>query len=822
MELLVVFVLILIFPANAQSPFDRSFRRQPSDRRRQPTEANRRFQDQAPPDIIVPRQNDRNIPRQSDRQVDVVPLERGPFDRRGPRMSQGQMETSNRAQVDAGGQGEMMIEGEIPIPKRMLDAARQFQGGFNEPRRGSSDRGLRRGFDNRRGNRFDRNPPPPPADTFSGSQRGPQGPGSVDGRQNQFDGARDRLRDLPPRDRNTGTEPRGFDRRRDPGRNFGPEPRRDRTGRGQLETSNQGSLDMGASGNLGVDVQLEGPAALLDPTGSGQFDPPRDRQGQFDRARSDRQPSDRGNIRDPRQGRFDRTTDPRLDASNQIDPLRSGSSTRDGRFKGTGQGSFDSARDRGTRPGRFDGPRQGDARRDRRFNVGREGQGAQQEPAGTLRDRGLAPPRKEGIETFPAGPVDMRGGRRPDTSVPTDSSQPGPGGVGVRRPGQRFIQGQMEATNNATLDAAGSGEVLMEGEIQIPTKVLKSAIKDVIREEGIPLLGGLNPDNSTRSLSTSRPGLPSINQPSQSRQDLSQAGNNDRLGTSGFDSSQQGQDGVNVDRQGKGRLDGPQQDQGGFDASGNIDMRGTGRLDGSRQGQGGFDASGNIDRRSTGRLDGSIQGQGGLDASGNIDRRGTGRLDGSIQGQGGLDASGNIDRRGTGRLDGSRQGQGGFDASGNIDRRGTGRLDGSRQGQGGFDASGNIDRRGTGRLDGSRQGQGGFDASGNIDRRGTGRLDGSIQGQGGFDTTGFDGGQGPIDSQRGNGSSVSMGGPDRSVPADSLTGATSPGRLDRPVHDPIKDPLTSLLGKLIFISYSFLEQVKLRGSSNNLSEYINL
>ena len=712
---------------NAQDPFARSFRRRPSDRRRQPSDANR-FRDQPPPVI--------NVPRQGDRQVDFVPLERGPFDRRRPR-SQGQISSSDRTQMDAGGQGEMMIEGEIPIPKRMLDAARQFQSGFNEPRRGSFDGGLRRGFDNRRDGRFDRNPPPPP-DTFGGSQRDPQGTGPADRRQGRFDGARDRRRDSPARDWNTGgTDPRGFDRRRDPGRDFGPEPRRDRMGRGQLETSNQGSLDMGASGNLGLDVQLEGPAAILDPTGSGQFDAPRDRQGQFDRARPDRLPSDRGNLRDTRQGRFDRTNDPRFDASNQIEPSRSGSSSQDGRFFGPDGGSFEPAV--GSSSGRFDGPRQNQSRSDRGFNPGLDGAGGQQ--VGGPSDRGLGSPRQEGIATFPQGPVDMQGGRRPDTSAPVDLSRPGPDVGAGSRLGGRFAQGQMEATNQAQLDAAGSGEVLIEGELQIPTKVIKAAVKDVIAEQG--LLGNRTiPDNSSGSLSDARQGLPSISQPIQNRQELPPSGSADAWVPGGFGNSPQDQGGVNINGQGSGRQEGSQRSQGGFDSSGNVGGQGTGRFDG----------------------------QGSFDGSGNVDRQGIGRFDGPQQGQGGFDARGNIDRQGTGLFDGPQQG--GFDSAGNIDRRGPGRIDGARQDQGAFRG------QGTGRLDGRRQGGSGFDGTGNVDRQGT---------------VGFDG------SQRRNDSSTAGG------PNDNWTGATQgsalPGRLDRPLYDPIKDPLTSLLGKRFYVIF---------------------
>ena len=613
MELFAVLVLLLIVPINAQDQaFDRNFRRRPSDRRMQRTEA-RRFPDQRPPEFSVPRQNDR--------QVDIVPLEQGPFDQRRPRMSQGQMSTSNQAQMDAGGQGEILMQGEIPIPRRMLDAVRQTrgdssgQGGFNEPRRGSFDGERRRGLDSRRGTGFDRNAlPPPPPDTFGGPQRDPQGLGPADAvRQRQFDGSRDRQRGFPSRDRNSGTGPRTFDRRQDPGGNFGPEPRRDRFGRGQMETSNQGSLDVGASANLGLDVQLEGPAQLLDPAGSSQpdsglqqpgrfdrrLDSTRDPQRQFDRARPDS-----GQFRDPLQGRLDQTRGRRFDSSNQFEPSRSGSAVRDGRFDGARQGSFDSTRDRGIGPGRFDESRQRQARRDRGFNSGRERRlGAPQEQVGTLRDRRLDPPAKESIGTFPQGQLDRHGGRRPDTPTQVDPSQPGPD-VGGVRPGDRFRQGQVEATNKAQIDAAGQGEMLIEGEIQIPTKILKAALKGITggTDQGSSSGQGQNLVDSTGSLSTARPGQASTNKSGQGFQDLRPGGN--------------------IDRQGPGRFDESQQGQGGFGSSGNIDRQGTGGFDGSQQGQGGFGSSGNIDRQGPGRFDGS---QGGLDSSG------TGRIDGSQQ-----------------------------------------------------------------------------------------------------------------------------------------------------------------------------------------------
>ena len=681
------FVLVVYLVKAQDQTFDRNFRRQNGRRNRGPP------RDRRPPEFSVAGQQ--GAP--SDRQVDVVPLERGPFDQRRPgSLTQGQLESTNQAQLDAGGQGEMIMQGEIAVPTHMLDAARQAmggalgQGGMDSSRPGSFD-GRRQTFDSPQPGTLDAPPPVSFGETGRNERR--RGSRQRGFRRRQFDGSRNRQRDSPRSDWDQGA--RSFDRGQGQGDGFGPE-RRDRFGRGMLETSNQASNQLDARGtmDMGVDVQIEAPSQLLDPSRSGSSDfpgsrsfgipPPPDRSGQRpfnsprdgrsfdtssgqpDRSRSSRFDSTRdgrfdasrlgqsdsrssGSFDPPRNGRFDSSRQGRqrnqsqqgqFDGSRpgQFDFLTQGQvdgsrqrpfdSSRDGRFDSSRQEQFDAPRQpAGSRDGRFDASQPPfDSSRDRRFDSARSGQidapgqGSFDNPrqGGGPRDgrfdqsgQGRMDPRfgstpQEQIDRFPTEQFDRPRDRRPDArgQGQFDTSQPGRD-FGNSRPGNRgsFTQGQMEATNKANLDASGQGEILIEGEIQVPTHLLKAAQKGL----SSALVGaGQGPADS------SRPG---------SIDGTGQGPNSGSTGQGGFDPL-----GPSTDGPRQNRFDGSAQ---GNPGSGQDPFGPSGQ--GNRQRNSGSSSQGHGDPGSSGqgRIDGSSQGGTNSAQQGNN----TGGNTGSGQGQ---------------------------------------------------------------------------------------------------------------------------------------------------------------------------------------------
>ena len=572
------FIIVLIVAATSVQTQPRKFSNQgrPWNRRlRRPAERARTSQrDKGPPGFPHP------IPQDS--QVDVVPLEKGPFNPRGTK----RQDTFKR-----------------PRPRPFSGRQKQTFGSISDsPRDGTQTESSRKTSQQDRSfpKQFDSSPKRP-----SGAQQGNKmGPGPE-----QFD----RPTRKPAGSRQGSRSPFGA-------------PSLD------IYTKRDNQLDVGGNMGFSLDTQFEGPAQLIDKLSPPSFDtshefpfdPPRpsstgkldqrpfspsgDRKSQAGSSRQGQEPS--------RQGKFEKN-----------DPI-----SRQGQKVKSRQGQFEPSK-----PGRFHKTRQGqgqiNAAGKRGADVSRDIQ-----PKGKLFDR------QNNRSPF---------GYSPDFGSLPSSMQPG-----------TMSQGQMEVMDQTQLTAGGQGDFLVEGEIQIPTALLKAA----------GLLGG---KDTSGQKSTGLPPQGSENTPGQSSKDVSQQGdfgplsqgNVDLTGQGGFDPSvgpdsypQQGEFGPSTRP-----VDSPQ--QGGFDPSV--------QPDGGPQ-QGGFDPS--------------VQPNGGPKQGGFAPSV---RLD-SGQQQGGFDSSV--------RYDGGPQ-QGGFDPSIRPD---------SGPQQGGFDPSVRRDGGPQGGYDPSQQPdsgtqQGGFD-----------------------------------------------------------------------------------------------------------------
>lgn len=443
LEISFVFTIIgVIAESSAQDrTFDRNFRRQQNERRTRLTNSNQGLENQRPPEIIVQGQQN----GQTDTQIDVIPIDQGPF-------------------------GQMSFDRQRGVPPTSPDILAGSKG------------------DTRNGGRIEI----PTAHQFDSQIR-----------------ARDREQG---RKTNTGSETVDMGRRQGVG--FGPEPRRGGFATGQLMTTNQGSFDVGGSMNLGLDVQLEGPAQILDPSGSGSSDTARSADTRTQTDRFSRLPPPRQVNSAQNQGKsqterglFDRGFNSSAKGLSNSQKEFGGSSrgiwqkerlhsVPDSRFDSSGNRPLNTREGNALRNNLFDATlstqavqeqskdfRQGNSPRDghidttdprrleRTFHD--QGRSGGRHPS-SQNGGGFGPSRQENIGTFRQGQVDRQAERRTD--------QAGQGLLDTSpsrnfQPGKRFSQGQMEASNRAHLDAGGQGEILIEGEIQVPTHLLKNAQK---------------------------------------------------------------------------------------------------------------------------------------------------------------------------------------------------------------------------------------------------------------------------------------------------------------------------------------------------------
>ena len=323
-----------------------------------------------------------------------------------------------------------------------------------------------------------------------------------------------------------------------------------------------------------------------------------------------------------------------------------------------------------------------------------------------------------------------------DRSGPTQMNAAKPESMGSSPvdPGT-IAQGLIDVMDQTQMRAGGQGEVMLEGEIQIPTAILKAAVG---------VLGGTDTSGSTANKGTGTAARQRYDHSSQK---------------SGFDgnlkrdsSPQQGV--ADPSRPDFSRRPGSFDTQSaGFDAFSRSERRPQGQFDLSRQqgGQSGFDQTGQQGGQGGFDPSGQQGGQPSFDRSGQQGGQPSFDRSGQQGGQGGFDPSGQ--QRGQSGFDRSGQqgGQPSFDPSGQ--QGGQPRFDPSGQqgGQPSFDRSGQQGGQPSFDSLGQQGGQPSFDRSGQ--QGGQPRFDPSEQqgGQPGFDPSGQQGGQPGFDplGQRG-------------------------------------------------------------------------
>ena len=372
--------------------------------------------------------------------------------------------------------------------------------------------------------------------------------------------------------------------------------------------------------------------------------------------------------------------------------------------------------------------------------------------------------------------------------VPTDRS--GPTQMNAAKPESMgsppvdpgtIAQGLIDVMDQTQMRAGGQGEVMLEGEIQIPTAILKAAVG---------VLGGSDTSGSTATDGSQFSGIDPSNKATQQRYDHSSQ-------KSGFDgklkrdsSPQQGV--ADPSRPDLSRRPGSFDPQSaGFDAFSRSERRPQGQFDLSRQ-QGehsGFDQTGQQGGLSGFDASGQQGGQPGFDRSGQQGGQPGFGPSGQQGGQSGFDQTGH--QEGLGGFDSSGQqggqlgfdplgqqgGQPSFDRSGQQGEQPSFDRTGQQGGQPSFDRSGQQGGQPSFDRSGQQGEQPGFDRSGQQGEQPGFDRSGQQAGQPSFDRSGQRGGQPRFDTL---GQQEGQSGFDRSGPQGGQAGFDPSGQQGRP------------------------------------------